>query len=141
MRKYYVMAAFLLIYPAFTLCGQEQDIKSIFFLNEIELNEYIVMPETLMYKIRNGDNDFVLYDIRDREEYNKKHINGAVNYPWDDQTFQNNADVFPGDKDIFIICEDGSAGFDAVRHLLKNGFSQMYCIEGGMKNWLYGDLL
>ncbi len=99
------------------------------------------MPEVLMYKIRNGGNDFVLYDIREREKYNKKHITGAVNYPWDDQTFQNSADVFPVDKDIFIISEDGSVSFDAVRYLLKKGFSQMYVIEGGMENWLYRDLL
>ncbi len=141
MKKLYVMVVFLQIFTAFTLGAQDKNLRSVFFSNEIELNEYIVMPEVLMYKIRNGDNDFVLYDIREREKYNKKHIIGAVNYPWDDQTFQNSADVFPVDKDIFIISEDGSVSFDAVRYLLKKGFSQMYVIEGGMENWLYRDLL
>ncbi len=141
MKKLYVIVVFLQIFTAFTLGAQDKNLRSVFFSNEIELNEYILIPEVLMYKIRNGDNDFVLYDIREREQYNKKHITGAVNYPWDDQTFQNSADVFPVDKDIFIISEDGSVSFDAVRYLLKKGFSQMYVIEGGMENWLYRDLL
>ena len=118
-----------------------QDAGVSFFKNEIELAEYIVMPEILVYKIRAGHTGFVLYDIRSKGEYDAKHITGAVNLPWVDMAFQNEKDSFPRDEDIFIISGDGTVSFDAVRFLLENGFSRMYCIEGGMDNWLYKDLL
>ena len=55
--------------------------------------------------------------------------------------FKNKKDSFPRDMDIFIISGDGTIGFEAVRFLLENGFSRMFCVEGGMENWLYKDLL
>ena len=118
-----------------------QDIDTLYFKNEIELAEYIVMPEILVYKIRSGHTDFVLYDIRSKGEYDTIHVTGAVNLPWETMAFQNKMHSLPGDKDIFIISKDGTLSFDAVRFLIENGFSRMYCIEGGMDNWLYNDLL
>ncbi|HEB30491.1 MAG TPA: rhodanese-like domain-containing protein [Spirochaetes bacterium] len=118
-----------------------QDAGTSFFKNEIELAEYIVMPEILVDKIMAGHTDFVLYDIRSKGEYDAKHVTGAVNLPWEDMAFQNEKDSFSRDKDIFIISGDGTVSFDAVRFLIGNGFSWMYCIEGGMDNWLYKDLL
>jgi rhodanese-related sulfurtransferase len=130
----------LLFFPLAHLTPAQETDES-FFKNEIELAEYIVMPEILVYKIWAGHTDFVLYDIRSKGEYDAKHVTGAVNLPWEDMAFQNEKDNFPGDKDIFIISVDGTLSFDAVRFLIENGFSRMYCIEGGMDNWLYKDLL
>ena len=99
------------------------------------------MPEILVYKIRAGETDFVIYDVRSKEEFESKHVTGAVNLPWEEMVFQNKTDSFPRDKYIFIISGDGTLGFEAVRFLLANGFSRMFCVEGGMDNWLYQDLL
>ena len=130
----------LLLLPfAGTAPAQVRD--SSFFKNEIELAEYIVMPEVLMYKLRAGETDFVIYDVRSRAEYDLNHVTGAINLPWEETVFQNKKDSFPRDMDIFIISGDGTIGFEAVRFLLENGFSRMFCIEGGMENWLYKDLL
>jgi rhodanese-related sulfurtransferase len=130
------------VFLVFSLTGtaKGQDSES-FFRNEIELAEYIVMPEFLAYKIRAGETSFVIYDVRSRAEYESSHVVGAVNLPWEETAFQNNRDSFPKDKDIFIISSDGTISFEAVRFLLANGFSRMFCIEGGMENWLYKDLL
>jgi len=111
------------------------------FSNEMEFNEFIVMPEEVMYKIRNGDSDFELYDIRGSDKYAKGHITGAGNYPWADGSFMERFESFPMDRDIYIISEDGTIGVDALRFLLDKGFSRVYNIEGGMANWLYKDLL
>jgi rhodanese-related sulfurtransferase len=111
------------------------------FSNEMEFNEFIVMPEEVMYKIRNGDSDFELYDIRGSNKYAKRHITGAENYPWADGSLMESFESFPMDRNIYIISEDGTIGFDALRFLLEKGFSRVYNIEGGMANWLYKDLL
>ena len=123
------------------LSAKSQDIVELYFKNEIELAEYIVMPEVLLHKIMADHTDFVLYDIRLKTEFDTKHIVGAVNLPWENMAFQNKIDSIPGDREIYIISGDGTLSFDAVRLLIKNGFSRVYCIEGGMDNWLYKDLL
>ena len=87
---------FLIFYPA--CWSPAQDIESSFFQNEIELADYIVMPETVVYKIRAGEKDFVIYDVRPKEEYELKHVLGAVNLPWDEMAFQNQKDNFPTDS-------------------------------------------
>jgi rhodanese-related sulfurtransferase len=111
------------------------------FSNEVEFSEFIVMPEEVMYKIRNGDSDFELYDVRGSNKYAKRHIIGAENYPWADGSLMESFESFPMDRNIYIISEDGTIGFDALRFLLEKGFSRVYNIEGGMANWLYKDLL
>ena len=123
-------------YPSQYLYSQAMN-----FSNELEFNEYLVMPETLMYKIQNGETDFVLYDIRDKAKYEEQHIVGALNYPWNSGAFGESWNLFPGDRDIYIISDDGRDGFKALRLLLEKGFSRVYNIEGGMDNWLYFDLL
>ena len=133
------LSVFLSILFAHSIAAQ--DIQELYFKNEIELAEYIVMPEILVYKIRSGHTDFVLYDIRPEGEYDAKHVTGAINLPWETMAFQDKWESFPGDKEIYIISGDGTLSFDAVRFLIENGFSRMYCIEGGMDNWLYKDLL
>ena len=133
------MSVFLSILFAHSIAAQ--DIQELYFKNEIELAEYIVMPEILVYKIRSGHTDFVLYDIRPEGEYDAKHVTGAINLPWETMVFQDKWESLPGDKEIYIISGDGTLSFDAVRFLIENGFSRMYCIVGGMDNWLYKDLL
>ena len=135
----FFLLLFLLFHLAGTAAAQVRDAS--FFKNEIELAEYIVMPEVLMYKLRAGETDFVIYDVRSRAEYDLSHVTGAINLPLEEMVFKNKKDSFPRDMDIFIISGDGTIGFEAVRFLLENGFSRMFCIEGGMENWLYKDLL
>ena len=129
----------LFLIPNSFLYAQEQTLWD--FSYDLEFNEYLIMPETLMYKIAHGDTDFVLLDIRESEQFNKSHIIGAENYSWNSGSFQEHSISLSKDIDIYIISEDGREGFEALRYLLEYGFVRVYNIEGGMDNWLYSDML
>ncbi len=135
---FFVLILFLLIPKSF-FYAQEQTLWD--FSYDLEFNDYLIMPETLMYQIVHGDEDFILIDIRESEKFNEGHIIGAKNYPWNSGSFQEQSDTLPKDIDIYIISEDGREGFEALRYLLEYGFIRVYNIEGGMDNWLYSDML
>jgi rhodanese-related sulfurtransferase len=141
MKSWAPVFLFVFVFSFFAWTASAQNFDSSFFKNEIELAEYIVMPEILVYKLRAGETDFVIYDVRSKAEYESKHVTDSVNLPWEEMVFQDKLESFPKDKDIYIISGDGTLSFEAVRFLLENGFSRMFCVEGGMENWLYKDLL
>jgi rhodanese-related sulfurtransferase len=122
--------------------------------DEIELMAFIVMPETLMYRMLNNAHDFVLIDVRSEEEFRSAHIRGAVNYPWEGGAFSGNLDKLAGDKIVFIVSKDGTLALRALRLFLEHRYGEsyvqflnmrdeqpVYCIEGGMDNWPYTQFL
>jgi rhodanese-related sulfurtransferase len=129
----------ILISPHSLYYAQEQTLWD--FSYDLEFNDYLIMPETLMYKIERGDTDYILLDIRESEQFNESHIIGAENHSWNSGSFQEHSNAFPKDIDIYIISQDGRKGFEALRYLLDYGFVRVYNIEGGMDNWLYSAML
>ncbi len=119
-----------------------------FSQDEIELTAYIIMPETLLYKIMRDEDDYVLVDVRPEEEFRAAHITGAKSYPWDDGTFMERRDELPRNKAVILISMDGSKALKALRVLLQDeyeeqhkSFREVFSIEGGMDNWPYRDYL
>jgi rhodanese-related sulfurtransferase len=111
------------------------------FVNEFEFAPYIVMPETLLYKLLDKDTDFVICDVSTPASYKNSHINGAVNYPWEKwDTLGIEADI-PKDKIVVLVSEDGEKSFSALEYLLERGYSELWVIEGGMQNWVYKNWL
>jgi rhodanese-related sulfurtransferase len=109
--------------------------------DEIELNEFIIMPETLLYRIMNKDAGYDLFDVRPSQEFRNGHISGAKNLPWEVWGFQTEEHEFPRNREIIFISEDGVDALKAVRYLLQMGYSEVYSVEGGMNNWPYQQYL
>lgn len=129
------LTAFLFLIPL-PISAQEFE-----FLNEMELEENILMPEELLYRMLSGASDFVIYDIREKDAFLEAHIRGAENHSWVSGDFVMGFANFPRDLDIFLVSEDGITAFHALRFLLGKGFISVYVMEGGMENWLYRELL
>jgi len=108
---------------------------------EYRYNDYIIMPETLVYKIRQNADDYVLYDVRKPEAYSESHVVGAKNLPWSSIEKYFNISDFPKSKQIILISSDGFYSLKALEFLLNSGFTSVYSIEGGMDNWPYKKLL
>ena len=116
--------------------------------DEIDLDAYLIMPETLLYKIMKGEDDYVLVDVRPEEEFRAGNVAGAVNLPWEDGTFMEQRDELPRSKEVILISSDGLDALKALRVLLEDeyegqhdSFREMFSIEGGMGNWPYIDYL
>lgn len=75
---------------------------------------------------------FVL-DVRTREEYNESHINGSTLIPV--QELDIRYKELPRDKKILVYCRTGGRSVAASEILVKNGFTQVYNMKGGITEW------
>jgi rhodanese-related sulfurtransferase len=75
---------------------------------------------------------FIL-DVRTREEYNESHIMGSTLIPV--QELDIRFKELPRDKKIVVYCRSGSRSVTASDILVKNGFTQIYNMQGGITGW------
>ncbi len=107
----------------------------------------ITLPE-LMKKKQQGDKNMVIVDVRTKAEYydsasrNKQsnigRIKDAISITLQD--LQQNPDAVKQldayrDKDIYLICSHSYRSRSASNILLKNGFTHVNNVRGGMTEW------
>lgn len=63
----------------------------------------------------------ILIDIRSKEEYDKKHINGSINIPYNDLIFNHNKHLNKNNK-YYIICANGIMSKKATNILSIYGY-------------------
>lgn len=79
---------------------------------------------------------YALVNVLDHASYVEKHIPGSVNIPkGEEEQFEERYDK---GKEIFLYCAsaDCAASSEVADRLSKAGFTNVYCFEGGMKDWL-----
>lgn len=89
---------FLILLCCFFLCGCQKE------------TEY----EKLM-----KENDYIIIDVRTKEEYDEEHIKDAINIPYD--IIEENINVSK-DKMIFVYCYSGGRSKIAYETLTKMGY-------------------
>lgn len=87
--------------------------------------------ETLQNKLENDD--ITLIDVREVEEYEGGHIEGAVNAPL--STLNETELPYAKDDPIYIICRSGNRSAQAARLLNDRGYTEIYDVTGGMIAW------
>jgi rhodanese-related sulfurtransferase len=122
-------------------------LSAIFFTATAQ-NTYneITLPE-LMKKKKQDDKNMVIVDVRSKGEYgdtsrNKQvnigHIKGAINIVLGDlQRDPNTIKQLEAykDKDIYLVCSHSYRSRSASNILLKNGFTHVNNVQGGMTEW------
>ena len=76
---------------------------------------------------------FYVIDARDKEQYDKEHIPGAVNLEWR-QTLEKRASI-PKDKSVLIYCNTGSLSAQAGFALRVAGYENVRILQGGFAEW------
>lgn len=77
----------------------------------------------------------VILDTRTPEEYAEGHILNALNIPHD-QIEERLEELAPYKQDkIIVYCRTGQRSAKAASVLVKNGFSAVYKMNGGMLSW------
>ncbi|MDT8446469.1 MAG: rhodanese-like domain-containing protein [bacterium] len=82
--------------------------------------------------IHSADN-LRLVDLRSKEAFAKKSINGFSNVPFAD--LSNELGGFDNRKKTLLLCEDGTKSHQALQLLEACGYSATV-IRGGIKDWL-----
>ncbi len=64
--------------------------------------------------------NYVIVDVRTKEEYETSHVKGAINIPYDE--IDENTDL-PKEKTIFVYCRSGKRSSIAYDTLTKLGYN------------------
>ena len=87
-----------------------------------------------------GEQPFVL-DIRPREDYQSKHIDGSHNLPvyhdlrsGDEDALRQRLDEVPRNREIVTVCKMGVVAKRATRILVDEGY-EATTLAGGMSGW------
>ena len=85
-------------------------------------------------KLMDIEEDYIILDVRTQEEYDEKHIPGAVLVP-NESIGESEIEELP-DKDqmILVYCRSGNRSKQASEKLAKLGYTNVYEF-GGINNW------
>lgn len=79
--------------------------------------------------------NIVLIDVREQEEWDAGHIDGALHHPLS-EIKKENMPVRHQDKDIVLYCRKGFRSLEAARLLKDCGFPDIYSLSGGYEAWV-----
>jgi rhodanese-related sulfurtransferase len=112
---------FLLLLLTFSACGQSKvsvkDIDAVAFQN----------------KIQNAPG--ILLDVRTPQEIEKGFIGGAKFQDFLESDFQTQVLKLPKEQPIYVYCWKGGRSADAAEFLMKNGYTEVYNLDGGFDAW------
>ena len=77
------------------------------------------------------DEGAIVIDVREIDEFNTGHINGALNVPLG-QISEIEYDV---DSVIILYCASGMRSMEAAKILADMGYTSIYNLDGGLLNW------
>jgi rhodanese-related sulfurtransferase len=95
-------------------------------VKQIDVNE---LKDILKKKQEN----VVVIDVREREEYDEFHIPGIPLIP-----MQNIPNILPDlkqDKEYIFVCRSGNRSHHVARFLIENGIKDAHNFYGGMLTW------
>ena len=76
----------------------------------------------------------LLVDVRERDEFIGFRAPGAVLYPT--SSFLLRFEELPRDRPLHVICNSGSRSAAVTAWLLRNGWTDVHNVAGGMVAWL-----
>ena len=76
----------------------------------------------------------LLVDVRERNEFVELRAPGAVLYPT--SSFLLRFEELPRDRPLHVICRTGSRSAAVTAFLLRNGWTDVHNVAGGMVAWL-----
>ncbi|VAW68944.1 hypothetical protein MNBD_GAMMA09-1920 [hydrothermal vent metagenome] len=87
-----------------------------------------------------NDEDVLLLDVREPNEYSSGHIRDAVHIPVSALNKRINELEKFKDREILAYCRSGSRSNQACRTLSKHGFEKVSNLAGGIMGWSSANL-
>ncbi|TAN46760.1 MAG: rhodanese-like domain-containing protein [Methylococcaceae bacterium] len=101
---------------------------------ETLLRKYKTITAVGVVGLMNQD-DCLVVDVREPDEYANGHIEGAMLISLNRLTERMYELEARKAKPIVIVCQSGTRSPNACNILVKNGFTQVYNLGGGMQEW------
>ena len=87
-------------------------------------------------RLMDGEEAFILLDVRTLDEYNEGHIPGAALIPYDEIGVRAAEEVPGKDTLLLIYCRSGRRSALAAEELFTLGYTRVYDF-GGILDWPY----
>ena len=86
-----------------------------------------------MKNMLRNNNKIIVIDVRTKDEYNDKHIEGAINIPLQD-IFEKIEKIVTNKNDTIILyCQYGLRSRKAMKKIEKLGYLNVYNLDGGIE--------
>ena len=76
-----------------------------------------------------------IIDVRTEGEFMEEHLHNAININFNGNDFEANIKRLDKTKPTFIYCLSGGRSGSAMEIFAKNGFKQVYNMQGGILQW------
>lgn len=93
-------------------------------------SKYTTIDTNKAVEILNEENS-VIIDVREIDEYNSGHIENAINIPLGNITDIN----YDKETKIIVYCATGVRSGEAAKRLTEMGYLNIYNLDGGILNW------
>ena len=99
--------------------------------------DYNHISQSEAKEMMDNTKDYVIVDVRTKEEYKEGHIKNAINIP--NETISDDVSDVLKDKSqvILVYCRSGNRSKQASSKLAKLGYTNIYEF-GGINTWEYG---
>jgi thioredoxin 1 len=77
----------------------------------------------------------VLLDVRTPGEFSKEYIEGALLADWNSDDFQRRIDAIDKNAPVFVYCLSGGRSSSAAAAMRKQGYKEVYELQGGIMKW------
>ncbi len=102
---------------------------------KISADEYHIDPETVSKWLVEGNEDFILIDVRPADELTQGHIKNAVNIPLEELLKPETIEELDTDKLIILYSNGVSHATQAWVVLNAAGLDDVVVLEGGLNYW------
>ena len=107
-----------------TIKGMEE------YLDFVDYGGATIFPEQIP---KDEWKKFYVIDARDKDQFAKEHIPGAVNIEW--RHVLNKRDDIPKNKPVIIYCNTGSLSAQGGFALRVAGYDNVRILQGGYAEW------
>lgn len=77
-----------------------------------------------------------ILDVRTLSEYNREHLKNALLADWTQfEVFKERVKSIDKEKPVYVYCLSGSRSSEAAARLRKEGFREVYHLQGGIMSW------
>ena len=94
----------------------------------------VLDAKTFSEKLKAASNA-VLLDVRTPEEFSKEYIEGALLADWNSDDFQRRIDAIDKNAPVFVYCLSGGRSSSAAAAMRKQGYKEVYELQGGIMKW------
>lgn len=98
--------------------------------------DYMTIDAEKAKEMMDKTEEFVLLDVRSREEFSLEHIPGAIVIPHNEIAAKAENEIKNKDIPVFVYCRSGNRSKIAAKALVSLGYENVYEF-GGINSWPY----